>query len=137
MATRPFASCFAEDEELIRTALVALLEREPDITVIATASDGRDALDKALGHRPDVAVVDLLMPGRDGITVVTELARLLPRCAGIILTGHARPHLLRQALSSGARGFLAKVLRGRLWQTWYAGSTGARDTWTRSSLPTR
>lgn len=102
----------AEDEELIRTALVALLEREPDIVVLAAARDGKEALDKALAHRPDVAIVDLQMPGPDGITVVTELARLLPSCAGIILTGHGRPHLLREALRSGARGFLAKGAPG-------------------------
>jgi two-component system, NarL family, response regulator DesR len=98
----------ADDEELIREALVALLERETDIEVVATAADGRQALDRALAHRPDVAVVDLQMPVIDGVGVVTELSRQLPACAGVILTGHGRPHLLRQALTSGARGFLAK-----------------------------
>ena len=98
----------ADDEELIREALVALLERETDIEVVATAADGRQAVDRALAHRPDVAVVDLQMPVLDGVGVITELSRQLPACAGVILTGHGRPHLLRQALSSGARGFLAK-----------------------------
>jgi two-component system response regulator DesR len=98
----------ADDEDLIRSALVALLEREPDIDVVATAADGRQAIDRALAHRPDVAVIDLQMPVLDGIRIVTELGRQLPSCAGVILTGHGRPHLLRQALSSGARGFLAK-----------------------------
>ena len=98
----------AEDEELIREALAGLLEREPDIEVVATAADGRQAIDRALAHRPDVAVVDLQMPEVDGIGVITELRRMLPDCSGVILTGHGRPHLLRRALSSGARGFLAK-----------------------------
>jgi two-component system response regulator DesR len=102
----------AEDEELIRTALTGLLEREPDIDVVATAADGRQAIDRALAHRPDVAVVDLQMPVVDGIAVVTELGRLLPTCAGVILTGHGRPHVLRKALTSGARGFLAKGAPG-------------------------
>jgi two-component system, NarL family, response regulator DesR len=102
----------AEDEELIREALVGLLERESDIDVVATAADGRQAIDRALAHRPDVAVVDLQMPVVDGIGVVTELGRVLPACAGVILTGHGRPHVLRQALSSGARGFLAKGAPG-------------------------
>jgi two-component system response regulator DesR len=57
---------------------------------------------------PDVAVVDLQMPAVDGVAVVTELSRQLPACASVILTGHGRPHVLRQALASGARGFLAK-----------------------------
>ena len=98
----------AEDDELIREALAGLLEREPGIEVVATAADGRQAIDRALLHRPDVAVVDLQMPGVDGIGVITELARQLPACAGVILTGHGRPHVLRQALASGASGFLAK-----------------------------
>ena len=102
----------ADDEELIREALVGLLEREPDIAVVATAADGREAIDRALTHRPDVAVLDLLMPVLDGIAVVTELGRVLPECAGVILTGHGRPDVLRRALSSGARGFLAKGAPG-------------------------
>ncbi len=102
----------AEDEELIREALVVLLDRESDIEVVATAADGRRAIDRALAHRPDVAVVDLQMPVVDGIGVVTELGRLLPTCAGVILTGHGRPHVLRRALTSGARGFLAKGAPG-------------------------
>jgi two-component system response regulator DesR len=98
----------ADDEELIREALVALLERETDIEVVATAADGLQAVDRALAHRPDVAVVDLQMPVVVGVGVVTELSRQLPAFAGVILTGHGRPHLLRQALTSEARGFLAK-----------------------------
>ena len=102
----------AEDEELIREALIGLLARESDIEVVATAADGGQAIDRALAHRPDVAVVDLQMPVVDGIGVITELGRLLPACAGVILTGHGRPHVLRQALTSGARGFLAKGAPG-------------------------
>lgn len=110
--TEPIRVLLADDEELIREALVGLLEREPDIRVVATAADGRQTIDRALANRPDVAVVDLQMPGADGIGVITELARLLPSCAGVILTGHGRPHVLRRALSSGARGFLAKGAPG-------------------------
>ena len=127
----------ADDEELIREALVALLEREADIEVVATAADGRQAVDRALAHRPDVAVVDLQMPVVDGVGVITELSRQLPACAGVILTGHGRPHLLRQALTSGARGFLAKVLPAPHSPTSYAVSTRAIATWTRSSRPMR
>jgi len=102
----------AEDEELIREALVGLLERESDVEVVATAADGRQAIDRALAYRPDVAVVDLQMPVVDGIGVITELGRALPACAGVILTGHGRPHVLRRALTSGARGFIAKGAPG-------------------------
>lgn len=102
----------AEDDELIREALVGLLEREPDVDVVATARDGREAIDRALLHAPDVAVVDLQMPGLDGLGVIVELARALPQCAGVILTGHGHPRVLREALASGARGFLAKGAPG-------------------------
>lgn len=102
----------AEDEELIREALVSLLARESDLEVVATAADGRAAVAQALAHRPDVAVVDLEMPQLDGLGVVAELARALPSCAVVILTGHGRPLVLRRALASGARGFLAKGAPG-------------------------
>jgi two-component system response regulator DesR len=102
----------AEDDELIRAALTALLEREPGIEVVAGAADGRQAIQRALAHRPDVAVLDLQMPIVDGIGVVLELGRTLPECACVILTGHGRPRVLRTALASGARGFLAKGAPG-------------------------
>ncbi|GAA1713385.1 response regulator transcription factor [Isoptericola hypogeus] len=102
----------AEDDELVRVALVGLLDREPDIEVVAVAGDGRRALEGALAHRPAVAVLDLQMPVLDGLGVIAELAVALPECAGVILTGHGRPHVLRHALASGARGFLAKGAPG-------------------------
>lgn len=102
----------AEDDELIRDALVGLLERETDLRVIATARDGREAIERAVLHTPDVAVVDLQMPKLDGLGVIGELQRVLPRCAGVILTSHGHPYALRTALASGARGFLAKGAPG-------------------------
>lgn len=102
----------ADDEELIRLALAALLELEADIEVVAHAADGRAALTAALAHRPDVAVLDLEMPPPGGIQVAAELARVLPDCAGVILTGHGRPGHLRPALAAGACGFLPKGAPG-------------------------
>lgn len=110
--TTPIGVLLAEDDELIRVALVSLLEREPDIAVVGTVPDGRQAVEQALRHRPAVAVVDLEMPKLDGISVIKELRCTLPECAGVILTGHGRPYLLRQALLSGAQGFLAKGAPG-------------------------
>ncbi|GAA3870118.1 response regulator transcription factor [Saccharothrix violaceirubra] len=98
----------ADDEEMIRDALAALLELEPDLEVVARVGDGRLAVDEARAHRPDVAVVDLRMPGLDGLEVTAELARVLPSCAVVVLTGQGRPPHLRQALSAGAKGFLPK-----------------------------
>ena len=102
----------ADDEELIRTALAALLDLEDDLEVVAQAADGVAAVTAALAHRPDVAVVDLSMPGRDGFGVAAELARALPACAVVILTGQGRPPHLARALTAGARGFLPKGAPG-------------------------
>ncbi|MGI5211848.1 response regulator transcription factor [Plantactinospora sp. CA-290183] len=102
----------ADDEDLIRAAVAALLALEPDLEVVAQAADGRTAVDAALAHRPDVAVVDLEMPALDGLRVAAELATALPSCAVVILTGRGRPAHLRRALTAGARGFLAKGAPG-------------------------
>jgi two-component system, NarL family, response regulator DesR len=102
----------ADDEELIRTALAALLDLEPDLDVVAQAGDGRAAVDATVAHRPDVAVVDLEMPHLDGIAVAAELATTAPACAVVILTGHGRPPHLQRALAAGARGFLPKGAPG-------------------------
>ncbi|MCC8251085.1 response regulator transcription factor [Saccharothrix luteola] len=98
----------ADDEELIRVAVAALLGLEPDIEVVAQAGDGREAVRAALAHRPDVAVVDLQMPELDGFEVTAALASSLPGCAVVILTGRGKPPHLQRALSTGAKGFLPK-----------------------------
>jgi two-component system, NarL family, response regulator DesR len=98
----------ADDEDLIRTAVAALLGLEPDLSVVAQAADGRAAVKEALSHRPDVAVLDLEMPHLDGLEVTTELTRALPSCAVVILTGHARPTHLQLALNTGAKAYLPK-----------------------------
>ncbi|MBE1485351.1 response regulator transcription factor [Plantactinospora soyae] len=102
----------ADDEELIRVAVAALLDLEADLEVVAQAADGRATVQAALAHRPDVAVVDLEMPSLDGLAVTAELAKALPSCAVVILTGRGRPAHLRRALTTGARGFLAKGAPG-------------------------
>jgi two-component system, NarL family, response regulator DesR len=98
----------ADDEELVRVAVAALLALEDDLQVVAQAGDGRAAVAAALAHRPDVAVVDLQMPELDGLAVAAELHRVLPSCAVVVLTGRGRPAQLQRALSAGAKGFLPK-----------------------------
>ena len=99
----------ADDEHLIRTALVALLSLQDDLTVVAEAASGNEALAMAMAQSPDVAVLDLQMPGRDGIAVAAALLGDLPSCASVIVTSHGRPGHLKRALAAGVRGFLPKT----------------------------
>ncbi|WP_380277541.1 response regulator [Kitasatospora purpeofusca] len=106
----PVRVLLADDEHLIRGALAALLSLEDDITVVAEAASGPEALAMAQAHRPDIAVLDLQMPGLDGIEVATSLRTLLPDCRCMIVTGHGRPGYLKRALEVGIRGFLPKTV---------------------------
>ncbi|MFI5528829.1 response regulator [Kitasatospora sp. NPDC051853] len=108
--TAPVRLLLADDEHLIRGAMAALLALEEDLTVVAEAASGPEALAMAKAHRPDVAVLDLQMPGMDGIEVATELRRVLPECRTMIVTGHGRPGYLKRALEVGVRGFLPKTV---------------------------
>jgi two-component system response regulator DesR len=98
----------ADDENLIRSALAALLGMEDDIEVVAEAASGDEAVAMARLHRPHVAVLDLQMPGLDGIAVAEAIMRELPECASLIVTSHGRPGHLKRALAAGVRGFLPK-----------------------------
>lgn len=99
----------ADDEHLIREALAQMLELEDDITIVAQAGTGPDAVAAALREQPDVAVLDLQMPGLDGVAATEEILAKLPGCACVIVTSHGRPGHLKRALSRGVRGFLPKT----------------------------
>lgn len=97
----------ADDEDMIRTALAALLGLEPDLEVVAECRSGAEALVHAETTRPDVCLLDLEMPGIDGVDTAHRLTRMLPtRC--VVVTRHARPGVLRRALQAGVDGFLPK-----------------------------
>jgi two-component system, NarL family, response regulator DesR len=99
----------ADDENLIRVALAQLLDLEDDLSVVAQAASGDEALAVAAKTELDVAVLDLQMPGADGIAVAEELTRTSPQVATVIVTSHGRPGHLKRALSAGVRGFLPKT----------------------------
>ena len=98
----------AEDQGMVLGALAALLELEPDITVVARAVNGREALDAVHRHKPDVLVTDIEMPLRTGLEVTATLRTECPAVRTIILTTFARPGYLRRALDAGASGYLLK-----------------------------
>lgn len=93
----------ADDNPVIRRGLVSLLESSGEVTVVAEASTGREAIAAATEHRPDVALVDYRMPGTDGITA-TETLHQLTRV--LMLTYDDTPETVTQAIRSGASGFL-------------------------------
>lgn len=98
----------ADDEVLLRKALASLLPLEGDITVLAEAANGEEAVQAVLDHRPDVLVIDLEMPGLDGLGAVAEIRRARPDQVVLMLTRHARPGVLRKALKLGVQGFVSK-----------------------------
>lgn len=106
---RPIRVLLADDEHLIRGALAALLALEEDLTIVAEAASGPEAVAMARAHEPDVAVLDLQMPGADGVKVATQLRDTLPACRNMIVTSHARPGHLKRALAAGVRGFVPKT----------------------------
>jgi two-component system response regulator DesR len=97
----------AEDVHMVRGALVALLELEPDFEVVAAVDRGDRVVDAALEARPDVAVLDVDLPGVDGLTAA-RLHERLPGCRTLILTSLGRPGTLRRALAAHVTGFLLK-----------------------------
>lgn len=105
----------ADDEQLIRTALAALLDLEDDIAVVAEAGSGTELISLweqriTDGAATAVAVIDLQMPGPDGIETAAELISRTPDVAVVIVTSHGRPGYLKRALATGVRGFLPKTV---------------------------
>lgn len=98
----------ADDEALLRKALASLLPLEGDVSVLAEAVDGADAVRATAEHRPDVLVIDLEMPGMGGLEAVAEIRRADSEQKVLMLTRHARPGVLRSALKLGVQGFVSK-----------------------------
>ena len=98
----------AEDQALVRGAIVALLGLEPDLEVVADVARGDEIVPMALEVRPDVALLDIEMPGLDGLSAAAQLRTAVPSCRTIVVTTFGRPGYLRRAMEAGASGFLLK-----------------------------
>lgn len=98
----------AEDQDMVRGALAALLSLEDDIDVVAQVDRGDQVLAAAQETSPDVALLDIEMPGLDGIAAAASVRRALPRTRVLMLTTFGRPGFLRRAMGAGASGFLLK-----------------------------
>lgn len=94
---------------MVRDALVALLELQPDFEVVAQTERGDAVVPAALDHRPDVAVLDANLPGIDGLAAARLLRQHLPQCQIVIITATQAPGLLSRCLSEGISGLVLKV----------------------------
>ncbi|EST32160.1 response regulator [Streptomyces roseochromogenus] len=102
-APAPLRLLVADDNPVVRAGLTALLSGRGDTTVVAEATDGREAYEAALRHRPDVILLDVRMPGVDGISALPHLVRLAPV---MMLTYSHETETVREALRLGAGGYL-------------------------------
>lgn len=93
---------------MIRGALVALIELEPDLKVVAEVDSDDEILPTALLYQADVAIIDIDQPGFDGLTAAAQLHDRLPSCRTLVLTSLGRPGLLRSVLSAAVGGFILK-----------------------------
>jgi DNA-binding NarL/FixJ family response regulator len=99
-----------DDEELVRTGLRMILDAEPDLDVVGTASDGRQALAEVRRLCPDVVLMDIRMPGLDGLEATRRILGEpdVPPCRVVILTTFDVDEHVYEALRAGASGFLLK-----------------------------
>ncbi len=98
----------ADDHSIVREGLRKVLEDDNEIKVIAEASDGETAFDKALNEKPDVAVIDISMPGMDGLEVTSRLAAYCPEIPVLVLTMHEEDQYVIRAIEAGAMGYVTK-----------------------------
>lgn len=98
----------ADDHGIVRSGVKLLLDRQPDIEVIAEAEDGVEAVELAIRHRPDVAVLDVSMPRMTGLQATHEIKQQAPETQVLILSMHDDERYLFEALRAGAAGYVLK-----------------------------
>jgi two-component system response regulator DesR len=105
---RPIRLLLADDQVMIRQALVALLSLEDDFEVVADVGRGDEVVAAVIEHRVDVALLDIEMPGLDGLAAAGALAEQCPECRVMMVTTFGRGGYLRRAMEAGALGFMVK-----------------------------
>src|SRR2546422_2051442 len=106
MAT--FRIFIADDHEVVRKGLCALLQAQPDWEVCGEAADGREAVEKVQELKPDVVILDIGMPSLNGLEATRQILKGNPQARVLILTLHDSDQVVREVLNAGARGFLLK-----------------------------
>ncbi|ADD43402.1 response regulator [Stackebrandtia nassauensis] len=106
--SEPIRVLVADDHPIVRQGLKTFLDIQPDLSVVAEARDGDEALALIAAHEPDVVLLDLNMPGSDGAKVLTRLAASDHRAKVIVLTSVTEAVRVTEAVAAGAAGFLYK-----------------------------
>ncbi|MFF3252639.1 response regulator [Actinacidiphila glaucinigra] len=103
----------ADDHALVRRGVRMILDDEPDLTVVAEAGDGAEAIEQARAHELDLAVLDIAMPRLTGLQAARELSRLRPGLRILMLTMHDNEQFFFEALRAGASGYVPKSVADR------------------------
>jgi RNA polymerase sigma factor (sigma-70 family) len=106
--TVPIAVILADDHPIVRRGMQALLQSEPDVSIVGFAADGLEAVRLTEKLKPDVLVLDLMMPGLSGLEVLRILRERSPRTRIVILSMHSSSAFIAQALQNGAIGYILK-----------------------------
>lgn len=111
----PIRVLAVDDHPLLREGIAALLANQPDLTLVAEAANGREAIEQFRRHRPDVTLMDLQMPEVNGVEAMIAIRAEFPSARIIVLTTYVGDVQVLRALEAGARGYLLKsVLRKEL-----------------------
>ncbi len=97
-----------DDHPLLRKGIAALVNTEPDLKLVAEASNGKEAIDAFRTHRPDVTLMDLQMPDMDGLEAINVIRSEFPDARVIVLTTYSGDMQVLRALKAGARGYILK-----------------------------
>jgi DNA-binding NarL/FixJ family response regulator len=108
MTGKPIRVLLADDHALVRQGFRRILEDEPDIVVAGEASGGAQAIELERTLSPDVVVMDLAMPEINGLHAAIEMLRRRPGCRVLMLSMHADPQYVRNALDAGVKGYILK-----------------------------
>lgn len=110
---KPLRILVADDHEVVREGLRALLERQPGWVVCGEAGTGREAVAETLRLKPDVVIMDISMPELNGLDATPRILEHLPDTRILILSAHDSERLIRHMLTSGARGYMLKTDAGK------------------------
>ena len=108
MESMPIRILLADDHTVVRDGLRALLEKQPDMAVVAEAADGRESVQMAEEQAPDVVVMDIAMPNMNGIEATRRILAANPKTAVVILSMHQDESYVLRSLKAGAKGYLLK-----------------------------